>query len=90
MLKGYSKKINIFVGTGLLLQVLYFIIPHNNILTLIMLCGIILFTVGCCYYAKGKGYPWIYGLLALIFNIFGLLILVILRDKNKQQVVGKV
>ena len=44
--------------------------------------GSILFIIGCCFYAKGKGYNGAWGLLGLL-SLIGLLILVCMKDKHK-------
>jgi hypothetical protein len=46
------------------------------------LAGVVLFIVGLCYYAKGKGYSGVLGLLGLL-SCLGLLILAVLPDKTK-------
>lgn len=87
MLNEYKKRTNIFIGIGFVLQILYYLTKTEeaNIFGVILLWGgIILFTVGCWNYAKGKGYHGAYGLLGLIFNIFGLIILASMPDKHKE------
>ncbi|MDZ7611332.1 MAG: hypothetical protein U5L10_01075 [Candidatus Moranbacteria bacterium] len=90
MLKEYKKKTNIFVGLGLVLQFSsLFLRQDGDVMSalgsLVSLGGIILFTIGCWHYAKGKGYHGAYGLLGLLFSILGLIILIAMPDKNKEQ-----
>ena len=58
----------------------------SAIISLLMLAGIlvgdILLIIGLCYYAKGKGYTPVLGLLGLL-SCIGLLILAVLPDKTK-------
>ena len=89
MLTEYKKKTNIFTFIGLMLQILYlFVKPEGDAVslfaTILLWGGIILFTMGCWYYAKGKGYHGAYGLLGLVLNFFGLIILVAMPDKFKE------
>jgi len=93
MLPEYKKKTIVFMGTGFILQLLFLFTLKSEveevsiidlILQLAVLGGIILFTMGCWYYAKGKGYHGAYGFLGLIFNIFGLIILIAMPDKHKK------
>jgi hypothetical protein len=46
--------------------------------------GTILWLVGCCYYARAKGYEAVVGLVG-IFSWIGLFILFVLPDKTKDQ-----
>ena len=48
------------------------------------LVGAVLLIVGLSYYAKGKGYSAVLGLLGLL-SCFGLLILALLPDKTKDK-----
>lgn len=89
MLTEYKKKTNIFISIGLILQILYlFAKPGGDTSSalgpILLWGGIILFTMGCWYYAKGKGYHGTYGLLGLVLNFFGLIILVAMPDKHKE------
>ena len=49
---------------------------------LMSLVGTIVFIYGCMLYVEEKGYGKVYGLLGLL-NIFGLIILAVLPNKNK-------
>lgn len=61
-------------------------VAPSAILALLMLLGIVagdvLLIIGLCYYAKGKGYTPVLGLLGLL-SCIGLLILAVLPDKTK-------
>jgi len=46
------------------------------------LCSVILIVVACSYYAKGRGHSPAWGFLGLL-SIFGLILLLLLDDKNK-------
>lgn len=80
MLAEYKSKTNIFVGLGIVLEILGRVVggPVGGLITLV---GAVLFIVGCWNYALGKGYPGPVGLLGLL-SCIGLLILVILPDRN--------
>ena len=54
----------------------------QNFGLLIRLVGSVLFIIGCCYYAKGKGYHGAWGFLGLL-SLTGLIVLVCMRDKHK-------
>lgn len=54
----------------------------QDIGSLVMLAGVVLFIIGCSYYAKSKGYHGAWGLLGLL-NLIGLIVLVCMRDKHK-------
>ncbi len=58
----------------------------STVLGMVMMLGIlvgdILLIIGLCYYAKGKGYTPVLGLLGLL-SCIGLLILAVLPDKTK-------
>jgi len=47
--------------------------------------GVSFYAVGCCYYARSKGYSEGLGFLAVVLTIFGLAILAGLPDKCKGQ-----
>lgn len=85
MLKENQYNTNLGVGFGIIAQVAgSFLSYYGYILfgNLLMFIGFVLFLWGCVQYAKGKGYSGWVGLLGLL-NIFGLLVLVLLRDKHK-------
>lgn len=48
---------------------------------LAVLAGPFVFIYGCILFAKAKGYEWYVGLLG-IFNVVGLIILYLLKDKS--------
>lgn len=94
MVVAYKKKINIFIGLYILLNILlggYMLFNPGqdeglNILDLLLL-PLALISFGCLFYglynyAKAKGYS---GWLALLgfLQILGLIILVVLPDKHK-------
>lgn len=87
MLAEYKTKTNVGVGVGLLLQVgarvMTLMNPAMSSLELLIVgVGAIFFVWGCCCYAIGKGYPWPLGFLGLL-SCLGLIVLVVLPDKNK-------
>lgn len=83
MLPQYKAKTNLFIFIGILLELTkIFIFGNSGIGFLTGFWGWVLVIVGCCYYAKAKGYHAAWGLLGLL-NIIGLIILVVFHDKNK-------
>ncbi len=89
MIQEFNNKSNIYIGIGLLLQIFYrLIFPqlqfHDSLILnlLISWTGVIVFTLGCRYYAKSKGYSGWLGLLGFA-TLFGLIILFLLPDKTK-------
>jgi hypothetical protein len=91
MLKQWQKKRNIGVSGGLIVSWagvgLFFLSPHTNLIYvagLMVLVGIILWFWGFTAYAIAKGYPAILGVcLALLLNVLGLVVLLVLPDKHK-------
>ena len=89
MLSGSKTQTNLGVGCGFGLMAIaswYLQVAEGNwVLTavgvVVGLCGDGLFIWGCTRYAVGKGYHWTFGFFGLL-SILGLLILVMLRDKN--------
>ena len=81
MLQEYKTKTNLFILLGIIIQVVG-VIVSQDIGLLIRLGGSVLFIIGCCCYAKGKGYHGAWGLLGLL-SLIGLIILVCMRDKHK-------
>ena len=81
MLQEYKSKTNLFILLGIIVQVLGVVIGQD-IGIFIRLVGSILLIIGCCYYAKGKGYHGAWGLLGLL-SLIGLIILICMRDKHK-------
>ena len=88
MLPEKKTNTNIGVGIGLLLQVIGRCLatfvggPVGILGAILALAGLILFIWGCMNYAEGKGYSKWLGLLGLL-SCIGLLVLVVLPDKNK-------
>jgi len=87
MLAEYKTKTNTGVATGIILEIAGQIIiremPNLALVgAIITLIGVIFFIWGCMNYAAGKGYSQLLGLLGL-FSCIGLVILVLLPDKNK-------
>ena len=87
MLAEYKTKTNIGVGIGLILEIGGQIINRQMpalilVGSLIALVGLLFFIWGCTNYAAGKGYSKVLGLLGLL-SCIGLIILVVLPDKNK-------
>jgi uncharacterized membrane protein len=87
VLAGYTRKTNIGVGMGIVLEIVGRIMVHNpepmrSMGSIIMLVGLVAFIWGCAQYAKGKGHsPW-FGLFGLL-SIIGLIVLALFRDKHK-------
>ena len=81
MLQEYKSKTNLFILLGIIVQVVG-VIVGLDIGLLIRVAGSVLFIIGCCYYAKGKGYHGAWGLLGLL-SLIGLIVLVCMRDKHK-------
>lgn len=83
MLAEYTKKTNIGIAVGLLLQFASVTVLGDSILGLIvLLAGIGVMIWGCSCYAKAKGQSGLLGFLA-IASLLGLIILVLLPDKSK-------
>ena len=87
MLPEFKTKTNIGVGAGLLLQMAGNLMsnpgePLTLVAGLLFLLGTALFIWGCSMYAKAKGHSPVLGLLGLLW-ILGLVILFLLKDKNK-------
>ena len=84
MLAAYKTKTNLFIGLGIALKVVGNLIARSSPLIgwLIAAVGAVLFIMGCCYYAQGKGYHGAVGLLGLL-SCVGLIVLVVLPDKHK-------
>ena len=87
MLAEYKSKTNIGIAIGLILEIVGNVIrmqmPNLAMVgAIIALVGAVFFIWGCMNYAVGKGYSQFLGLLGL-FSCIGLLILVLLPDKNK-------
>ena len=84
MLAEYKTKTNLFILLGIVVQIVGAVIASSMGATgsMVRVGGVILFVIGCCYYAKGKGYHGAYGLFGLL-SLIGLIVLVCLRDKCK-------
>ena len=81
MIQEYKNKTNLFILLGIIMHV-GGMVMGNHIGLLINLAGGILFIVGCCFYAKGKGHSGTWGLLGLL-SIIGLFVLILMTDKHK-------
>jgi hypothetical protein len=87
MLAEYKTKTNIGVAIGLILEiagrVMMMEMPNLALVgAIITLVGVVFFIWGCMSYAAGKGYSKLLGLLGLL-SCIGLIVLVLLPDKNK-------
>ena len=88
MLKEYKRKTNIGAGVGLVAVALGNYVVRTGsfggpVVGLILwLIGVPLFLWGCGQYARGKGYSPYWGALGLLY-ILGLLVLVLMPDRNK-------
>ena len=87
MLAEYKSKTISFVIAGLILQIVGGIIAKAGFLGAMVggpvaLLGSVLLIMGCCFYAKAKGYAWWFGLLGLL-SCVGLVVLYLLPDQHK-------
>ena len=87
MIVEYKSKTVSFVVSGLLLQVVGGLIAKAGFLGWLLggpvaLLGSVLLILGCCFYAKAKGYAWWLGLLGLL-SCVGFLVLYVLPDQHK-------
>jgi hypothetical protein len=87
MLAAYKSKTMTFVIAGIVLQIVGSIIAKAGFLGWLVggpvaLIGSVLLIMGCCFYAKAKGYAWWFGLLGLL-SCIGLIILYFLPDQHK-------
>ena len=87
MLAEYKSKTNIGIAIGLILEIVGNVIrmqmPNLALIgAIIALVGAVFFIWGCMNYAVGKGYSKFLGLLGLL-SCIGLVVLVLLPDKNK-------
>lgn len=76
---------NFLVLVGMALQVFSVFLYRNDARSVGIMLGIagtVAFLWGCCYFAKGKGYPAALGFLGLLWLI-GLIILVALPDRTR-------
>ena len=67
---------------GLVLQPLGAYVVGGALGYVISLVGTVLVIAGLCFYARGKGYPMVLGVLGLL-SCVGLVILGLLPDKRK-------
>jgi peptidoglycan/LPS O-acetylase OafA/YrhL len=87
MLAEYKSKTVTFVVAGIVLQMLGGILAKAGFLGWLVgapagLLGSVLLIMGCCFYAKAKGYAWWVGLLGLL-SCIGLVVLYFLPDQHK-------
>jgi hypothetical protein len=87
MLAEYKSKTINFVVLGLVLQVIGGAVAKAGFLGWLLgapvaLLGSVLLILGCCFYAKAKGYAWWFGLLGLL-SCIGLVVLYVLPDQHK-------
>ncbi|MFA4934147.1 MAG: hypothetical protein WC574_06955 [Candidatus Omnitrophota bacterium] len=89
MLQEYQKSMNILIGSGAPLFILgKFILPNfpsvpGILAPTAVLAGYFLLLFGCRALAKAKGYSGTMGLLVGLLSVLGLLILLLMKDKNK-------
>ena len=87
MIKEYKNKANLFIAIGFVAQLIGRFMLNGSaswLGALLTLGGAVLLILGCCNYAKGKGYHWAFGFLGLL-SLLGLIILVIMKDKCKEE-----
>jgi len=89
MLAGYKTKTNINIGLGFLITLIGLVLlvrQLTNSLASVMMISIgqIIFFYGATCYAKGKGYPWYFGIIALLLYLPGLIILSLLPDRHRE------
>lgn len=91
MLPVSQRKCNISGGialAGILGSVCVIVLsgPHNSDLhdigAIMLMVGWISFVVGLCFYSEAKGYSPVIGILLGITGLIGLIILLVLEDKN--------
>lgn len=87
MIAEYKSKTVSFVVSGLLLQIVGSALAKAGFLGWLVggpaaLLGSVLLIMGCCFYAKAKGYAWWFGLLGLL-SCIGLIVLYVLPDQRK-------
>ncbi len=89
MIKAHASKSNLFVGIGLVGQLVgnFALVPMGGVAgvlgMLLIGLGAATFVVGCGYYATAKGYHFLLGLLGLL-SIVGLIVLVALPDQHPE------
>jgi len=87
MLAEYKSKTWTFVVSGLVLEIIGGVLAKAGFLGGLLgaplgALGAVLLIMGCCFYAKAKGYAWWFGLLGLL-SCIGLLVLYVLPDQHK-------
>jgi hypothetical protein len=87
MLAEYKSKTVSFVVGGIVLQIIGGILAKAGFLGGLVggpvgLLGSVLLIMGCCFYAKAKGYAWWVGLLGLL-SCVGVVVLYFLPDLHK-------
>lgn len=89
MIEEFRRNTNVGVLSGIIAQVIGFVISYYFHIGIIMWVGavlvwggILLFIWGLWNYAKGKGYRGTWGLLGLL-SVIGLIILAFFPDKKK-------
>ena len=89
MLAEYKKQTNAAIGLAIVAFLIGVIISNFSESEEAVVIGkafgagaIFPFVLGCCYYAKGKGYHGAWGLLG-VFCPFGLIILICFPDRHK-------
>lgn len=81
MLAKYKAPTNGFIAAGFLFQIVGIFLSETPLGGVIRVAGGVLVIVGCCFYAKSKGYSATWGLLGIL-SIIGLLILICLKDRT--------
>lgn len=84
MQQKLRKKAKLYVGTGSLLEIIYFVVEELFISLSIafLLIGILFIIIGCVYYSKSKGYSSQRGFFLGLLGILGFLFLSSLPDKT--------
>lgn len=77
------------IGVGLLIEIAASIAISSTNLPLVILgsvslLGLLIFVLGCYFYAKGKGRSAIWAILG-VFSLIGFIILLVLPDKSESQ-----
>jgi len=83
MIQKYRKNSDINISIAILLMFLGFYL-NNTFGWFLLGISLILFIWALCMYAIAKGYKWYIGIVASVFSVLGLLILILLPDKYKQ------
>ncbi len=74
----------IFIVIGVLVVVIEGIIGIESLWIDLLLggIGVVLYLIGCIYYALGKGYHWGVGVVLAFLAVVGLIILFVLPEKT--------